>query len=119
MFGFTSHFLNQRSLTMVRTVMSNFKNHSLYKEFSVTLNENDISGSASISIMKYGQNVNRFYFYPNSSGNIESIAIYGAELNGHFNSIRNSMSIFGLKVNEIEMVTDSTSPFVDVYLQSY
>ena len=119
MFGFSLNTLNQRSLTMVRTVMNNFRNHPSYREFSISINEHDIEGSASITITKYGQNVNRFYFYPSSSGSIASIAIYGAELNGHFSSIRNSMNIFGLQVDEIEMVTNSASPFVDVYLKDY
>ncbi|MDD4821720.1 MAG: hypothetical protein PHI48_04085 [Bacteroidales bacterium] len=104
---------------MVKTILNNFKNHPTYKDYSVSLNEHDIEGSASITITKYGQNVNKFYFYPASSGNIASIAIYGAELSGHLNSIRNSMNIFGLKVDEVEMVTNSASPFVDVYLQDY
>jgi hypothetical protein len=119
MFGFSMNKLNERSLNMVKTVYKNFKNHPSYREFSVSMTEHDIEGSASITITKYGQNVNKFYFYPASSGNIASIAIYGAELGGHLNSIRNSMNIFGLKVDEVEMVTNSASPFVDVYLEQY
>lgn len=67
--------LNERSLNMVKTVYKNFKNHPSYREFSVSMTEHDIEGSASITITKYGQNVNKFYFYPASSGNIASIAI--------------------------------------------
>lgn len=120
MFGFASNTLNQRSLTMVKTVHNNFKNHPSYREFSVSMTEHDIEGSASITITKYGQNVNKFYFYPDSSGNITSIAIYGAELSGHYNTISNSKLAFGLKVSDIELVTANTqSPFVDIYLEDY
>lgn len=119
MFGFSTSRLNSRSLNMVRTVYNNFKSHPSYRDYSIEINEYDIEGSASITITKFGQNVNRFYFYPSGSGNIASIAIYGAELNGHLNSIRTSKTIFGLKVNEIEFVTNSASPFVDVYLENY
>lgn len=121
MFGHSSNSLNDRSVTMVKTVYNNMKGHPNYREYSVSIDLNDVQGSASITISKYGQNANKFYFYPNSNnGNIKSIAIYGASLNGHYNSINNSKLAFGLKVSEIEMVTqNTTTPFVDIYLEKY
>jgi hypothetical protein len=121
MWGISSKQLNDRSLIMVRTVYNNFRTHPNYREFTVTIDEHDIEGSASVTITKSGQNVNKFYFYPNSkTGNIESISIYGSQLNSHYNSINGSKLAFGLKVSEIELVTTNTqSPFVDVFLQPY
>lgn len=121
MWGHSNNQLNDRSLSMVRTVYNNFRIHPNYIDFTVTIDEHDIQGSASITISKHGQNVNKFYFYPKSgNGNLESIAIYGSHLNGHYNSINGSKLAFGLKVSEIEMVTANTqSPFVDVYLDDY
>lgn len=121
MWGISTNQLNERSKTMVRTVYNNFRSHPNYREFSINIDEQDIEGSASITITKYGQNVNKFYFYPNSrNGDIASIAIYGSQLNGHYNSINNSKLAFGLKVSEIEIVnTNTQSPFVDIYLENY
>lgn len=121
MWGFSTNQLNERSKTMVRTVYNNLKNHPNYREFDVSIDLNDVEGSASITITKYGQNINKFFFYPHSSdSNIISIAIYGSSLNDHYSSIKNSKLAFGLKVSEIEVVTEGTiSPFVDVYLENY
>ncbi len=118
MFGMSSAQLNEQSLTMVRTVFNNFRNHPSYSGYSISKNEHDIEGSASITITLNGENINRFYFYPAlGSGKIASIAIYGVELNGHYQSINKSKLIFGLKVDEIEIVTQNTqSPFVDISL---
>lgn len=121
MFGFSMNKLNERSLNMVRTVYNNFKNHPTYRDYNISIDENDMQGSASVTVTKSGQFVNKFYFYPNSSiGQIASIAIYGSQLNGHYNSINNSKLAFGLKVSDIELVTANTqSPFVDIYLEDY
>ena len=119
--GFSNNSLNMRSADMVRTVFNNLKNHPSYKDFTVTIKDNDIEGSSSITITKNGQNVSKFYFYPlSSNGNIESIAIYGSQLNEQYNTIKNSKLVFGLRISKIELVTTNTqSPFVDVSLQPY
>ncbi len=120
MWSSSSKKLNERSMKIVKTVYNNMKSHPTYTGFTVTIDEYDIEGSASITLTKNGQNVNKFYFYPkHGNGNIESIAIYGAQLNGHFSSINGSKNVFGLKVSEIEIVTNSASPFVDVYIEDY
>ena len=117
----TSNELNSKSLIMVKTVYNNFRVHPSYSGYTITIDNNDIQGSASITIYRDGLNINKFYFYPNSvNGDIESIAIYGNQLNGHFNSINSSKIAFGLRIIDIELVTQNTmSPFVDVNLQPY
>ena len=121
MFGFSTNKLNDRSKAMVKNVYNGFKNHPTYRDFNITIDEHDIQGSASVTITKLGQNVNKFYFYPKQgNGNIESIAIYGSQLNGHYNAINSSKLAFSLRVSEIELVTTNTqAPFVDIYLEDY
>lgn len=118
MLGFTNNELNQYSLDMIRTLYHNMASYTGYRIYDISINEYDIQGSASITMSQNGQPINRFYLYPHyQTGRISSIAIYGAYLLDHFNSIRNSGLIFGLKIKEIEMVTTNTqSPFVDVFL---
>ncbi len=112
---------NEKSLYMIRTVYNNFKIHPTFRDYIFLINEHDINGSVSITATKFGQFVNVFYFYSDSTiGQIGSIAIYGSKLDVHYNSINSSKLAFGLKISEIELVTTNTqSPFVDVFLEDY
>ena len=59
---------------------------------------------------------NRYLFCPNESGEIDSIALYGSSLQGHYNAISTTMMCFGLKVQKIIFDTEGDYPFLDIYL---
>ena len=50
---------------------------------------------------------------------IGSVAIYGAELEGHLRSIKSSMKFCGLNVKEVSIDREGYSPYVDVILEKY
>ena len=87
------------------------------KGYEVSLYDSG-SGTYSIDVTIYGSPINKFLFsaaYDNS-GEIDSIAIYGQNMNMHYNEISANGQIFGLKVDHIE--TDcGYEPFLDVYLE--
>ena len=57
-----------------------------------------------------------FMFCPKSNGDIGSIAIYGNDLRGHFNTISASKNIFGFRVADISI---DDYGYVDVIIESY
>lgn len=63
-----------------------------------------------------GNFCNRYLFCPNELGEIDSIAIYGLSLQGHYNTISTTMMCFGLKVKKIVFDTKGDNPFLDIYL---
>ena len=56
---------------------------------------------------------------PDLNCNIGSVAIYGAELEGHLRSIKSSMKFCGLNVKEVSIDREGYSPYVDVILEKY
>lgn len=88
-----------------------------YPEWTIFLDKADISGSTSINTYKGNILINKYYFYPNRWGSIESIAIYGQQLEGHYKTISNSNMIFGFRVKSIDLITnDTVSPYVDIFI---
>lgn len=113
--------LNEHSQQLVRNVYNNFRVHPTYAKYNVEMSGYDaMKGSITINISLNNQLVNRFDFYGTPfGGRIGSIAIYGANLNGHLNSIRGSMTVFGLVVEDISIDNAGFSPYVDVQLKPY
>ena len=112
-------YLNEKSLALVTNVYNNMYSH--YQQYDISMNRNDVSGSASIDILKQGAYVNKYYFYPDEdklNGDIGSISIYGTHLQSHYETISKSRNIFGFKVKSIDLITQGTMmPFVDIYLE--
>ena len=105
--------LNEDSLRRIKNIENNIRNHPAYAEYDVENYLNDQGlGSRALDISKYGKRVNLFVFYPNREGKIDSIAIYGSNLAGHYNAIRRSMMCFDMKVSDISFEGD----LVDVTL---
>ena len=107
---------NSKSLELITNVYNNMSRH--YPQYRCCINKEDVSNSISIEILNGNNYINKYYFYPDViSGNIESIAIYGIALQGHYETISKSKNIFGFKVSRISLVTQNTmSPFVDIYI---
>lgn len=110
---------NSDSDQKIANIVNNARNHPMYKSYQISSYCGDWrTGVQIVDISKNGDTVNQFHFYPGINGKIESIAIYGRNLNGHLNAIRSSMSIFGLPVASVEMDA-GFSDYVDVYLDNY
>ena len=59
--------------------------------------------------------VNLFLFFPDLNGKIESIALYGSNLQGHYNAMHRSMMAFGMRITSISMEYGE-SDFLDIYI---
>lgn len=114
---FATFQLSQASLQLIENIYHNLKAHPMYSQYSIEKSDYDhTSGSIYILIHLYGNPITRFSFYGSKRGKIGSIAIYGANLEGHLRSIRSSMKIFGLDVEDVEYDNQGLSPYVDVTL---
>lgn len=103
----------------IQNITNGIRNTSAYSSFQVRSYLYDSqSGAYAIEVSKDGRIVNLFLFYPGMNGQIESIAIYGSNLQGHLSAIRSSMNIFGMKVDSAEM-DGGVEDFIDVYLEDY
>ena len=106
---------NDDSQRKIDNIAAALKNHPAYSSYTIKSYCYDLTGVHAIEIEKNGDKVNLFLFYPSLDGKIESIAIYGYNLMGHYNAIKSSMKIFGLPVNTVEMDSGIES-FIDVHL---
>ena len=119
---FFRQHLNQRSRNLIENIWVNAKNHPMYAAYEVEMDSVQYAdaGAIAIKISQYGMPKNMFLFYPavDNSGNIGSIAIYGAALAGHKQAIERSMQVFGLPVDSIEW-DEGYEKFLDVTLADY
>jgi len=108
--------LDQEIINGIKTIFI-----QMYAEYNnkydVSMNENDVIGSCSISVinMNNSNTINKFMFFPDYDGKLGSISIYGSGLNNHFEAIDQSRNCFGFKVSEVTLETTNTlDPFVDI-----
>lgn len=112
--------LNKDSHNRIENIVTGFKNFPMYAAYSIESYCYDVrSGAYAIEVTKNGQPLNLFLFYPGPDGEIGSIAIYGSALQGHYNAIKSSMTIFGMPVKSVDMDYSGISDFVDVFLEKY
>lgn len=115
MFGFGFQRFSEESEQLILNVKENFQRNPLYSTYNVEAIRNP-NGVISLVVTKQEKMINRFDFWADGvEGKIGSIAIYGAELQGHANAIRSSMKVFGLPVSEVSYEYD----LVDVTLDDY
>ena len=108
--------LNQDSQQRIRNIENGFRNHPAYAAYDIrnycyNLNE----GVQALEVSKNGRFVNLFLFFPDLSGKIESIAVYGSNLQGHYNAMRRSMMAFGMRITDISMESGA-SDFLDIQI---
>lgn len=112
--------LNDDSLRRINNIVAGFKNHPTYREYTIRSYCYDArAGIHAIEVGKNGQTINLWLFYPGINGEISSIAVYGSYLQGHLNAIRNSMTVFGMAVESVDLDRSGMSDFVDIYLEDY
>ena len=112
--------LNNNSLQRIKNIVNGFRNHPAYTAYSIRSYVYDVHmGAHAVEITRYGQLVNLWLFMPGIDGKIESIAVYGSNLQGHLNEILSSMTVFGMKVSSAEIDRSGNSDYVDIYLEDY
>ncbi len=114
MFGFGR--LNQDSLQRIKNIENGFRNYPAYSAYQIrSYVYDDQAGVQALEITLNGQPINLFLFYPDRNGKIESIAVYGIGLQGHYNAMRSSMMAFGMPITDIS-IESGNETFLDIYL---
>ena len=114
MFGFGR--LNQDSLQRIKNIENGFRNYPAYSAYQIrSYIYDDQAGVQALEITLNGQPINLFLFYPDRKGKIESIAVYGIGLQGHYNAMRSSMMAFGMPITDIS-IESGNETFLDIYL---
>lgn len=112
--------LNSDSLQRINNIVNGFRNYPAYAAYAIKSYPYDIrTGAHAIEITRNGQFVNLWLFMPGVDGRIESIAVYGSNLQGHLKAILSSMNVFGMKVSSAEIDYSGYSDYIDIYLEDY
>ena len=111
--------LNQKSRQMIDNVYRGFKtNYPQYVVEKVGTGNIQVDG-VFLNVYSNEALVNSYLFSPGINGEIESIAIYGQALQGHYNTISRSRNVFGLPVDDISIDNAGLSPYVDIIIGRY
>ena len=112
MFG----YLNRDSMQRIRNIENGFRNIPAYASYEIKNFSYDAhAGIQALEVSKNGRSINLFLFFPDQNGKIESIALYGSNLQSHYNAMRRSMMAFGMKISSIS-VESGQEDFLDIYL---
>ena len=111
--------LNQDSLWRIGNIETGFRNYPAFAAYDIRSYVYDIdAGAHALEISRNGIAVNLWLFYPGMRGEINSIACYGTNLEGHYNAIRSSMRAFGMKVSSVS-IEEGVERFVDIFIEEY
>lgn len=110
--------LNSRSLLMIENIYNGFCRFPKYDVECVDYQMDDADAKC-IDVYLQGKFCNRYLFYPNPDGSINSICLYGMLLQQHCQKISASMNCFGLKVTKIFYDDKGLNPFLDIYIAQY
>jgi hypothetical protein len=113
---FNTERFNSQSLGFIDNICAN-GNKAM--NFNFVKDEVTYIGAIAIKVYKNGGLINQFIFYPTHDGKIESISIFGLQVHGHKESIENSMKIFGLPVESVEVDNMNDQDFLEVTLEDY
>lgn len=106
--------LNQDSQQRIRNIENGFRNYPAYAAYEIKNYRYDLqNGVQALEISKNGRVVNLFLFFPDFDGKIESIAVYGSNLQRHYNAMRRSMMAFGMRITDISMESGASN-FIDI-----
>ena len=108
--------LNADSQQRIRNIENGFRNYPAYAAYNIRNYCYDMQrGIQALEISRNGMLVNLWLFLPDTMGKIESIALYGSNLQGHYNAMRSSMTAFGMHISEIN-IEHGQSDYLDIYL---
>lgn len=105
--------LNSESTNLIKGLIQQFKNLDYNTELGCNPN-----GSIYFTVVKFDGTSNRFDFYGNPNGDIDSIAIYGSNLQKHLNNILDKRTIFGLPIEDAEIDRGGMENYVDIQIKS-
>ena len=106
--------LNQDSQQRIRNIENGFRNFPAYSAFEIRNYCYDLkNGVQALEVSKNGRTVNLFLFFPDFNGKIGSIALYGSNLQGHYNAMSRSMMAFGMRITSITKESGA-SDFLDI-----
>lgn len=113
---FNTERFNSQSLGFIDNICAN-GNKAM--NFNFVKDEVTYIGAIAIKVYKNGGLINQFIFYPTHDGKIESISIFGLQIYGHKESIENSMKIFGLPVESVDVDNMNGQDSLEVTLKDY
>lgn len=107
--------LNADSMQRIKNIENGIR--LCYPSYQVENYVYDLTGGVhALKVSKNGIDINLYLFYPSyPSGKIESIALYGDCLQGHYKAMKQSMMCFGMPISEISMES-GLSDFIDIFL---
>lgn len=108
---------NTDSQMRIQNIIDGIKNHPWYSGYEVNSYVYN-RASYAVELRRNSRLINMFLFFSEKDGKISSIAIYGANLQGHLMAIRSTMSIFGMKVVSVGL-DSGIADYVDVYIEKY
>lgn len=110
--------LNQDSLQRIKNIANGFRSYPVYSAYQIRSFVYDIrAGVYALEITRNEQMVNLFLFYPDvrGLGKIGSIAVYGSNLQGHYDAMSRSMMAFGMRITDISF-DSGRETFLDIYI---
>lgn len=110
---------NEKSLRMIDNIYNNFLSHPLFSNCQIERINDFRNGTVQLDVYLNGNFYNKYMFCPDSMGNIESVAIYGASLMEHLRKIETSMKFCDINVLEVSIDNEGCSPYVDIILDAY
>lgn len=109
-------YLNPRSKIIIDEIAAHLRSQA----YTVRSYLFDIhTGCHAIETSFCGLTVNLWLIYPGIDGEINSIALYGANLENHLKEIQSTMKIFGLPIDSAEIDYTGKSNFIDIFLKPY
>lgn len=111
------YILNSRSEQMINNVLTWFESYPQYYTVVCDYYEFEEAQAKYIDVYHKGTFGNRYLFYPDADGNINSVALYGQYLQQHYDTISASMKCFDLDVTKIFFDTEGPTPFLDIYVK--
>lgn len=108
--------LSEDSLRRIKNIENGFRNYPAYSTYQIRNFIYDFrAGIHALEVTRNGEPVNLFLFLPGDEGKIGNIALYGSNLQGHYNAMRSSMMAFGMRISEISY-DHGNETFLDIYL---
>lgn len=108
--------LNQDSMWRINNIAQGFRNYPAFADYDIKSYVYDLwNGAHALEITRDGKLVNLWLFFPGNSGKIDSIACYGANLQGHYNAMKSSMMAFGMPISDISF-DSGYEKFIDIHL---
>ena len=109
-------YLNPRSKIIIDEIAAQLRRQA----YTVRSYLFDIhAGCHAVETSICGLSANLWLFYPGIDGEINSIALYGANLKNHLKEIKSTMTIFGLSIESAEIDCTGKSDFIDIFLKPY